>query len=56
MDFKNIIPITTARKRFFDILEEAEKKKAHFVLTKFGKPYAVIISIEEFKRLTQYKV
>ncbi len=51
MRLSNIIPLTEARKRLFDISEEVQEKNNHFVLTKHGKPYAVILSVKDFEKM-----
>ena len=51
MRLQNIISLTEARKRLFDIVEEAQEKNNHFVLTKHGKPYVVILSAKDFEKM-----
>jgi prevent-host-death family protein len=48
---KNIIPITEARKKIFNIAEEVQKPNTHYTLTERGKPKMVIVSVEEFEAL-----
>ena len=45
------IPITEARKRIFEIVEEVQKPDIHYTLTENGRPKAVILSVEEFESL-----
>lgn len=48
MRISNIIPLTEARKRLFDISEEVQEPNNHYVLTKHGKPVAVVMSANDF--------
>ena len=49
MDIKTTIPISEARRRFFDIAEEVQKPGIHYMFTDKGKPKAVLMSAEEFE-------
>lgn len=49
MRAKTTIPITEARKRIFDIVEEVQRPGVYYVLTEKGRPKAVIMSVEEFE-------
>ncbi|MBI1971645.1 MAG: type II toxin-antitoxin system Phd/YefM family antitoxin [Candidatus Wildermuthbacteria bacterium] len=51
MDPKRTIPITEARKRIFEIINEVQKPDTYYTLTENGKPKAVILSVEEFESL-----
>ncbi|MDP2641596.1 MAG: type II toxin-antitoxin system Phd/YefM family antitoxin [Candidatus Yanofskybacteria bacterium] len=51
MDPKKTIPITEARKRIFEIVEEVQKPDTYYTLTEKGRPKAVILSVEEFESL-----
>ena len=42
------IPAYIARTQFGSLLKEAAEKKARFVITKGGKPTAVLLSIADF--------
>ena len=44
----NILSITEARNNLFKIVDDAQKKGAHFVLTERGRSRAVIMSYEDF--------
>lgn len=48
MDTRNILSISEARKKIFDITKKVQKQSTHFTLTDNGKPRAVIMSSEEF--------
>lgn len=48
MRIKNIISLSEARKRLFDICEEVQEPDNFYVLTKHGKPVAVIMSADDF--------
>jgi prevent-host-death family protein len=50
---KNIISITEARKRFFDIADEVQKPNNFYILTEHGKPKAVILSAEEYESMME---
>jgi prevent-host-death family protein len=51
MDPKKTIPITEARKRIFEIIDEVQKPDTYYTLTEKGRPKAVILSVEEFESL-----
>lgn len=51
MDPKKTIPVTEARKRIFEIVEEVQKPDTYYTLTEKGRPKAVILSVEEFESL-----
>lgn len=54
MRLRNIISLTETRKRLFEIAEEVQEKNNHFVLTKHGRPYAVILSADDFEKIESY--
>ena len=43
------MPISEARRRIFEIAEEAQKPDTYFTLTENGRPKAVLMSAEEFE-------
>lgn len=45
---KNVIPITEARKRIFDIIDDVARIGKHFIITDKGRAKAVLMSAEEF--------
>ncbi len=51
MDPKKTIPITEARKRIFEIIDEVQKPDTYYTLTEKGRPKAVILSYEYFDDL-----
>jgi prevent-host-death family protein len=51
MRINNIISLTEARKRFFDIAEETQEIGNHFVFTLHGKPIAVAMGAKEHEKL-----
>lgn len=51
MRISNIISLTEARRRLFDIVEEVQEPSNFFVLTKHGKPHAVLMSANEHEQL-----
>ena len=53
MKVKNILSITEARKRIFQIINEVQKPDNHYVLTEHGKPKAIIMSVAEFESLEE---
>lgn len=48
MNTATILPITEARKRIFEIADEVENSRNHFMLTARGIPKAIIMSVDEF--------
>lgn len=45
------LPVTEARNKFPRLVEEASKTFAQFIITKNGKPEAILISKEEYDAL-----
>ena len=43
------LPITEARNNFLSLVKEADKTFERFVITKKGKPTAVVLSYDEFE-------
>ena len=43
------LPITEARNNFRELVEKARRLRARFIITRNGKPDAVIIGHEEFE-------
>jgi antitoxin YefM len=43
------LPLTEARKDFPNIVDEVSGRHEHVVITKRGKPAAVVMSLEEFE-------
>jgi len=48
---KNIITITEARKRLFEISDEVQKSGTIYIITVKGKPSMVLMSAKEFEKL-----
>lgn len=49
MDSRNTLPITEARKRLFEIVEEVQKPATYYTLTERGKPKAAVLSSDELE-------
>ena len=49
MNIQNTLSITEARKKIFDLAEEAQRPGSYFTLTENGRPKVVIMSAEEFE-------
>lgn len=47
------ISITEARKNFLPLIDRVENELYRFMVTKHGKPVAVIISYEEYSRMVE---
>ena len=47
------ISITKARKEFLPLIDRVEDELYRFMLTKHGKPVAVVISYEEYSRMVE---
>jgi len=45
-----IVSVAEGKKRFSGLMRDAEKDNKEFIVTKRGKPIAVIIPYEEYKR------
>jgi len=48
-----IIPFTEARARLTEVLDEVETRHEHVVITRNGRPAAVVISTEEWEALEE---
>ena len=49
MDSKNVLPISEARRKIFDLACEVQKPGIYYTLTERGRPKAVLMSAEEFE-------
>jgi len=47
------ISITEARKSFLPLIEKVDGEQYRFMVTKHGKPVAVVISYEEYSRMME---
>ena len=47
------IPVTEARQKFLPLLDRIETGTFRFSLTRHGKPVAVILSYEDYQRMTE---
>lgn len=47
------ISITEARKNFLPLINRVENELCRFMVTKHGKPVAVVISYEEYSRMVE---
>ena len=47
------ISITEARKNFLPLIDRVEDELYRFMVTKHGKPVAVVISYEEYSRMVE---
>lgn len=48
---ERVLPVTEARTRFLEIVKEVTDLGERFIITKRGKPEAVVISIDEIETL-----
>ena len=47
------VPFTEARSRLTEILDEVEARHEHVVITRNGRPAAVVLSLEEYEALEE---
>jgi antitoxin YefM len=47
------IPVTEARQKFLPLLSRVESEAYRFMVTRHGKPVAVIMDYTEYSRLTE---
>jgi prevent-host-death family protein len=47
------VPFSEARARLTDLVDEVEQKHEHFVITRNGRPAAVVMSTEEYDALQE---
>lgn len=52
VQIENIIPVTEARDRFNQIIDSVEGTEELYVLTKNGKPAAIVVGIHHLEKLT----
>lgn len=48
-----VIPLTQARQALLQLVQRAEKGLGRYVLTKHGRPVAVLVGYEEYRRLEE---
>ncbi len=56
VDIEKIIPITEARDSFNQIIEGVEASDDMYVVTKNGKPSAIIVGVHHLEKLTGSKL
>lgn len=52
VEIDKIMPVTEARDNFNKIVDEVESSDAMYVLTKNGKPSAVVVGVHHLEKLT----
>ena len=45
--------VTDTRKELLPLIDRVENESYHFIITKHGKPVAVIVSYEEYSRMVE---
>lgn len=48
-----VVPFTEARARLSELLDEVERQHEHLVITRNGRPTAVVLSAEEYEALEE---
>jgi prevent-host-death family protein len=48
-----VMPLTQARQHFLQLAQKAEKGLGQYVLTKHGRPVAVLLGYEQYRRLEE---
>ena len=48
-----IVPFTEARARLTELLDDVEARHEHVVITRLGRPAAVLVSTEEWEALEE---
>jgi prevent-host-death family protein len=48
-----IVPFTEARARLTELLDKVEKRHEHVVITRNGRPAAVVLSTDEYEALEE---
>jgi len=48
-----IVPFTEARARLTELLDEVEAKHEHVVITRNGRPAAVVLSTDEYEAIEE---
>ena len=48
-----IVPFTEARSRLTELLDEVEAKHEHVVITRNGRPAAVVLSTDEYEAIEE---
>jgi len=47
------MPVTQARRDFLPLVESANRELSKFMLTKHGRPVAVVLGYEEYSRMVE---
>jgi prevent-host-death family protein len=47
------VPFTEARRRFSELVDEVEQRHEHLVITRNGRPAAVVLSADEYDALEE---
>ena len=53
IDVTRTVTMEQAQRRLKSVIEEVRKNKAPYILTRFGKPQALIVSIEEYEEMQE---
>lgn len=48
-----IVPFTEARGRLSELFDEVEKRHEHLIITRNGRPTAVVVSADEYEALEE---
>lgn len=48
-----VVPFTEARRRLTQLLDEVEARQEHMVITRNGRPVAIMLSTEEYEALEE---
>ena len=52
-DMPRTVPFTEARSRLSELVDEVEHKHEHLVITRNGRPAAVVLSADEYEALEE---
>jgi len=53
IDVNKTVSMEQAKRRLKSVVEEVKKNRTPFVLTRFGEPQALIVSIEEYEEMQE---
>lgn len=53
IDVTRTVTMEQAQRRLKGVIEEVKKNKTPYILTRFGKPQALIVSIEEYEEMQE---
>jgi antitoxin YefM len=53
MSISEFMPLAEVKSRLSEVVDEIERESSHTIITKHGRPAAVVISVEEYESMVE---